>query len=140
MTIKVRSERMSDIDELLSVGAGMANTLFNLAHGAELTDDIRQSLTDQRKSWDDARRQYHAAAPPTPVSSSSGSDSQYRDLSAAHFVSKTSVERELNTVRAALKAVIDDLEIRSKNGVVDLSHGVYCTARAALSATAKEGE
>jgi hypothetical protein len=33
----------------------------------------------------------------------------------------------------ALKDLIDDLEIRSKNGVVDCSHGVYCNARQAIS-------
>lgn len=42
------------------------------------------------------------------------------------------IEAELE---AALKAVIDDLEIRSRNGVVNLSHGVYCTARAVLATT-----
>lgn len=37
-------------------------------------------------------------------------------------------------LRKALADVVKDLEIRSKNGVVDCSHGVYSTARA-LSST-----
>ncbi len=40
-------------------------------------------------------------------------------------------------VTAALKSVIEDLELRSKNGVVDLSHGVYCAARAALASASE---
>jgi len=33
----------------------------------------------------------------------------------------------------ALAALLADLEMRAKDGVVDCSHGVYCTARAALA-------
>lgn len=33
----------------------------------------------------------------------------------------------------ALKDLIDDLEARSKNGVVDCSHGIYCDARQAIA-------
>lgn len=43
---------------------------------------------------------------------------------------------EVERLRAALKGLIEDLEMRAKNGVVDCSHGVYSTARAALR---KEG-
>lgn len=33
----------------------------------------------------------------------------------------------------ALKNIVEDLEMRSKNGVVDCSHGIYCDARQAIA-------
>ena len=34
---------------------------------------------------------------------------------------------------AALVDLIDDLEVRSTNGVVNCSHGIYCAARQAIA-------
>ncbi len=33
----------------------------------------------------------------------------------------------------ALKSLIEDLEMRSKDGVVDCSHGIYCDSRQAIA-------
>jgi len=39
----------------------------------------------------------------------------------------------LGEARKALADLIDDLEIRSTKGVVNCSHGVYCTAKSLLA-------
>lgn len=43
-----------------------------------------------------------------------------------------------SVVVKALRDLVEDLEMRAKNGVVDCSHGIYCAAKAALSAQVQD--
>lgn len=51
-----------ELDRLKRIGAGMANSMFNLAHNEALPADIRQSLKDQQREWDAAIAALQSAA------------------------------------------------------------------------------
>lgn len=57
-----------ELNKLKRVGAGMANSMYNLAHNEALPADMRQSLKDQQREWDAAIAALQSAAdtPPSP--------------------------------------------------------------------------
>ena len=61
--------KTQELDRLKRIGAGMANSMFNLAHNDALPADIRQSLKYQQREWDTAIAALQSAAE-TPASSS----------------------------------------------------------------------
>lgn len=54
------------LTEIIRVGAGMANILFNVSQNEALPIDVRESMKDQQRQWDAARSALQSAADTPP--------------------------------------------------------------------------